>query len=754
MRDCIEESFPQIALRALATLASCLILLSCSLVQPPGAPLSAKGGPQRSTLNGQWLFLPDVPRGDIHPENPPAGSWYPIQVPANWYLEGYDFAGTGIYRLEFTAPESGGDVYRLRFEAVDYFAEVWLNGARVGRHTGYFQPFEFDVSDVIRPGRTNRLTVKVESPLEASGESWSLHKRLIKGIFGHHDTRPGGAWSPRGQEKNSGGILGEVSLLVSKTIAINDLRVEPRIFGNGRIQAALSIRIDNSDGRNKEVSLHARLKPRNFIGTDYSFERGLTLTPGMNEIEWTLPEHDGRLWWPRELGSPALYDLLLTVSSASEEILDRKDVYFGYRDVTHDDKTGEWFINGKRYFLRGTNYISSQWLSEMNLNAYRRDIGLMERANINVVRVHAHIEASAFYQAADEAGMLVWQDFPLQWGYDDSSEFRREAVRQTADMIEMLANHPSVIAYSMHNEPPWDAGWMRHRYTDYDPEQNKDLTDAVYAEARQLESGRVIQKYSATHEHPWLGWYSGSWLDYAQPTDQTLVTEFGAQALPARDSLRRIFPESDMWPRNERQWNLWRYHNFQARETFEIAGVEPGNGVEDLIANTQLYQARLIQLAAESYRRQKYSPVGGIFQFMFVENWPSINWGVLDYWRQPKPGYLALSRAYQPVLPSIEWKKLQFEPHETVTAGLWVVNDLHKSFENASLTATLVSPDGAISDRRYPIDLPADSVRKLADWSAEGLPPGRYELVLRLRHPDGSVLGLNTFEFEVHHASP
>ena len=94
-----------------------------------------------------------------------------------------------------------------------------------------------------------------------------------------------------------------------------------------------------------------------------------------------------------------------------------------------------------------------------------------------------------------------------------------------------------------------------------------------------------------------------------------------------------------------------------------------GESVTELIANTQRYQAELLQFAAESYRRQKHAPVGAIFQFMFNECWPSANFGIVDYWRRPKPGFAALARAYQPVLPSISWTP------ETVHSGETGIGD-------------------------------------------------------------------------------
>lgn len=78
----------------------------------------------------------------------------------------------------------------LKFRGVDYYAEVWLNDKKVGDHEGYFQPFGFDVTGVLKDGK-NSLLVKVSSPKKEPEESWPSRKFLIRGIFNHHDTHPG-----------------------------------------------------------------------------------------------------------------------------------------------------------------------------------------------------------------------------------------------------------------------------------------------------------------------------------------------------------------------------------------------------------------------------------------------------------------------------------------------------------------------------------------------------------------------------------
>lgn len=726
--------------------------------------------PCRISLEGTWRFLPGdpVPAGE-QPPAPDDARWQPIAVPSNWYLQGHDLSGVAWYRHRFATPASlAGKTVRLAFYGVDYAASVWLNGSLLGTHEGYFQPFAFDVSSLFRPGQDNELVVRVDSPHEKPGHDWSLRKRLIKGIFNHHDTRPGGAWSERGQDRNTGGIWNSVELRVSDGVALGRIQVTPRIEhpaadpssrsasrpGAADARATAEVRLDllRARAQHEPLDIELTLAPKNFQGpaTRRTF-RVVALVP-QTTLSASIPATDARLWWPVGHGKPNLYRLSVAVKQGGR-VIERGEQTFGFRTVGFDAASGTWTINGRRLFLRGTNYIPTQWLSQMRRADYARDARLMLDAHINAVRVHAHVGAESFYEVCDAAGLLVWQDFALQWGYQDTPELHQQARRQALDMVELLYNHPSIVAWSMHNEPPWDATWMKDRYPDYDPRQNRELDEMLLQSVRAADTTRHVHMHSATIEHQWQGWYTGHWTDFAGPTTQPLITEFGAQALPGLASLRRFLADHELWPDSPADWDKWAYHNFQRHEAFEIAKIPMGNDTVELIRNTQAYQARLTRLAVESYRRQRYRPVGSIFQFMFVENWPSMNWGVLDYWRRPKAGYDALKTAYQPVLPSIEWQRDSFASDEPIVVGLWIVNDLWTRMRNVRYRWALRSDSGAeLASGEQRIDIEPDSARKIMDLPRTVLAPGTYEVVTLLRAADGAALARNRFEFVVTHA--
>jgi beta-mannosidase len=707
-------------------------------------------------LNTGWEFYHD-PDGQADPLTTMKmrDGWQPIQVPANWHLgftKGHDISGTGWYRHQFNTPSmASGKRAWLRFCGVDYIADVWLNGQFIGHHEGYFQPFGFEVTKYLVMGGSNQLLVRVESPLEdqSQGTEWSLHKRLIKGIFSHHDTRPGGAWSERGQEQNTGGIWAPVVLEFSGPVTVERVAVVPRVDSE-TLRAQATVKLDLNSASAQRITLETELKPYNFFDMSVvTYRENVAVSPGKNQILLTIPEDTYRLWEVWERGKPHLYRYRVSIRDSAGKLSTVHDSIFGFRSVRRDPESGLWFLNGRRIFLRGTNYIATQWLSEMTPKSYARDLRMMRDANINAVRVHAHVTGGDFYHQADAAGMLVWQDFPLQWGYVDTPEFVEEARRQLRDMLNTLYNHPSIFAWSLHNEPPWDASWMKWKYKGYNKEQNRILDDALFAELQSFNDGRYKHLASTTNEHPWFGWYSGHWRDYGKATKSSLVTEYGAQALPDLDSMRKILNDNELWPDNDAEWAKWSYHNFQKHENFDNAKVSMGTDIHQFIANTQGYQARLIDFAAESYRRQRYAPVGAIFQFMFVENWPSMNWGVVDYWRNPKSGYFALQRAYQPLLPGIEWKKDEFVVGETMEAGLWVINDLMQCFPEITLHYRLLQEEATLSSHMVPLNINADSAIQVETLKHYDLKPGHYKLQAWITDSNGRKISKNCYIFNV-----
>jgi len=181
------------------------------------------------------------------------------------------------------------------------------------------------------------------------------------------------------------------------------------------------------------------------------------------------------------------------------------------------------------------------------------------------------------------------------------------------------------------------------------------------------------------------------------------------------------------------------FHDFQPSMTFDIAKVQPGLSLEDLIRDSQNYQAQLTRFATEIFRRAKWKGNTGIYQFMFVDDWPSITWSVVDYFRRAKPGYAALASAMQPVLPSIEY---QIDNRDKPLA-LHVVNDLFTAYPSAALKWRIVALDGkAGPTSTRSVDIPADTAMKVVDLGPHPeVTRGTSRLDAWIEDRDGHVIG-------------
>lgn len=683
-----------------------------------------------------------------------ATHWRSLKVPANWYSAGYDHQGALWYRHTFTLPERAPDTMAtLVFDGVDYFADVMLNGKMLAHHEGYFQRFSVDVSHAL--SRHNQLDVRVDSPYEDPKKIWPLHKKVMKGILNQHDTRPGGAWSEQGQDANSGGIWAPVKLHLSRGATIDEVILRPD-WREGLENPTLRAEIRYRTLRPGPATLRLSAVPDNFDGQRFQQDASVMLNPQAGTLHVSLPMKSAQLWWPVGVGhKPNLYRIRATLTD-NQGVMDTAVTRTGLRKLEVLPDNQGWRINERRLFIKGSNYIGSPWLGTMTRNKYRRDFKLVQAMNANAIRVHGHVAGRALYDMADEMGLMIWQDVPLQWGYDNSATFADNAVRQTREMVEQFGNSPAIIVWGGHNEPPWNSPWMEKRFPDWNKTLNQALTKRV-GETLAEDTSRIVHRFSAVEEHYWAGWYFGTLRDLLAPAKTAIITEFGAQALPRLSTLKTIIPARFMWPKSttadDPGWTRWKYHNFQPFQTFKFAGIPRGNNIQEMINNTQEYQARLVGMAAESYRRQRYHPVTALFHFMFVETWPSINWGVVDYLRQPKAGYYALQRAYQPLLPSIEPVTDTWRKGSEATIRLWAINDSWTACTDCRLKWQVMQNGQPLAKGDTTLTLPPDSGNRIKEITVTPTSTQNVTVEYRIENNAGKTLGFNLHQEKVEKPS-
>jgi beta-mannosidase len=685
---------------------------------------------RKISLNGKWNYLTDPPNKLSYNSavKKYSSSKLPeINIPSNWQLEGLNnYSGAVWFFKKISIPEKyKNNLSLLEFNGVDYITDVWLNNKYLGNHEGYFQQFHFNVSKHLLIESENLLVVKVNSPKEEPGKLWPSKKRLIKGIFNHHDCRPGGWSLDHGQDQNTGGIWNEVFIKIESNIFIGSIKITSRLNWN-KYSAQVLFSINSINNFTSLMRDKIRIMITSPEGEKSEYLQIISHKPGKNKHSISIKIDKPFLWWVWDLGKPELYSYEI-----SSEYLVNISGYFGIREVLLDNKS-TFYLNGKRLFLRGTNVIPEQMLSSLNRKRIKKQVELIKAANINIIRMHAHVNRKEYYEECDRQGILVWQDFALQWTYDESPGFATNAARQIKDMVTQLYNHPSIVFWCCHNEPG---------------KQIKTLDPALQKAVLSEDKSRIVRLASNYEEHAYDGWYWGDKEHFAAIPMGPLVTEFGAQALPAIDSLSKFIPKEKQFPP---YWNFWKYHNFQYEQTFHIAGVETGENIESFIENSQSYQASLLKTAIDFYRRERFSQISGIFQFMLVDCWPSITWSVVDYYGKKKKGYDTLRKCYQPLYVSINLRQQKYFRGQKLNIDIWVINDFHKLFNESLLIFKINNKViGKIEAGKIEVDS-----KKFLNWKSvevylpKNIIKGRHTIYTELIHNRKSI-SFNDFDIEI-----
>ncbi len=674
--------------------------------------------PCRVRLSGAWQVHPIPLDADLTPDAvsfadsitvPECAHLQPVFYPDQPYF-GADLRRLNeqawLYRRTFTTPETAYRRARLLFEGVDYFASVWLNGGFVGEHEGHFAPFAFDMTHLLRRDIENTLLVRVCAPWDRPNPRGTypidhVIRGLIKGQYEHGegvippDLNPLGIWRP-------------VWLALDDGLSLD--RVQIRTELDGTINLRLSA--TNVTGQAWQGMLSLEVAAENHDGSGVSTTTEATIPVGVNDIVRTLHVADPRLWWPWDHGRPDLYRLAACLHDGEGKVVSTLTDTFGIRDIVLD-RSPERFvyrINGRPVFVRGSSYMPGLYLSEQNRSTLSRDLTLARDANLNLLRVHVHVSPPDLYDLCDRAGILLWQDFELNWVHDPSPEFEGRARALQHDMIDLLGNHPSIITWACHNEPTML--FVRRQNLERHPDP------ALYQDAIRQDSTRPVFLCSGQMERDWQrsgdmhSYYGALWS--ARYTDAyrhrfRLNTEFGFEAPAARSTLQAC-PE------------VWR----------RLDHLD-----DHLIAELGAYQAQLIQFQVEHFRRQRAECSAGYIHFWLTDLVPQVGCGVLDANRKPKPGYEALRQASQPLHVALE--------HDGRRAyAVWIFNDTPTAYPGAVVRWTVRDADGQISDEgQQPFDVAANGSQRViaAAWS----PPESISIDLALVDQDGGVLAANYY---------
>lgn len=351
--------------------------------------------------------------------------------------------GVAWYWIVFRPARAAGpnERYVLDFEAVDYLAEVWVNGERVGGHEGGETPFELDATEAIKPDADNLLAVRVLMPGGEAIDGMTMEQvpHRCKTL----DCLPG-------RIQSYGGIIGPVRLKVVPVVRIADVFANPDPK-SGRIGVQVTLR--NASPATVRGSLKALAGPADHGEVQDAREREVEIPPGdsVHELVLSMPQH--RLW---NLDDPFLYRVQVRLAVEAPACEHERIVRFGFRELRVEK--GYFRLNGKRIFLRSThtgNHFPIATAVPQDPDLMRRDFVMAKAAGYNTVRFICGMARPEQLDFCDEIGLMIYEESAASWTVmEDTPEMPRRFDLSVREMVLRDRNHPCVTIWGLLNETP------------------------------------------------------------------------------------------------------------------------------------------------------------------------------------------------------------------------------------------------------------------------------------------------------------
>ncbi len=603
------------------------------------------------------------------------------------------------YRDEFVVPQpAAGRHVWLNFDGINWKAEVFFNGQKLGNIEGAFMHGKFDITKLLRPGMKNGLAVLIRKNATAGSVKEKTYEvsDWNGGALGAdnptYHASIGWDWIPTIRGRNTG-IPNDVYISTTGPVIVE------------RPFVSTTLPLPNVDRADVSVEVTVRnIEQRAVTGVlkgsfgDVSFEKRVTVPAvGSSSVKFDPNSTPGlrlanpKLWWPAGYGDQNLYDVKVSFESEKGGASDVKAFRAGVRQFTYgnDGEALKIFINGRRFIPRGGNWGFSESMLRYRTREFEAAVRYHKEANFNMIRNWVGQTADdRFYDACDKYGVVIWQDFWLANPYDgpepnDNDMFMRNAT----DTVARIRNHPSVGLYCGRNEgdppPPLERG-LEKLLSDLDPS----IRYFPHSAAGPVSGGGPY------HAMP-VKFY------FEQRATPKLHSELGMPNIVSMDSLKQMMPEASQWPIS----NDWGMHDFTA------PGAQLGSDYRMLIdksfgptenlaewmefAQLENYDGYRAMFEAQSKNRM------GLLLWMSHPTWPSFVWQTYDYYFEPTAGYFGSKKGSEPL--HIQWNPL--------TDNVEVVN--YSGGKRAGLRAQveILNMDGSVQwSKSAAVDSSEDSV--------------------------------------------
>lgn len=490
----------------------------------------------RYLLQGVWYFRLDptdqgIAQGFMR--QPDLAGWTPVNVPNAWNANDLSDAsqrgGVGWYRKDFRLPKATkSTTWVARFESVNYRARVYLNGVQVGTHEGAYLPFEVPLTKVRKTG-VNHLVVRVDS--RRSDDD-------LPPLVDSDNGTPGGGWW------NYGGLLREVYLRKVDRVDISNFSARPTLPCRACDASVLvSATLHNVNGGKRRAFFRAS------VGGLALHFKPITIPPhGLRQVQAKITIPNPRLWEP---GDPQLYSVRASVQTGGRTGAGYT-AHIGIRSIKV--KNGRLLLNGVPTTLRGASVHEEApgTGGALTPEQIRAQFSQLQQLGATITRSHYPLNPQ-FLEAADRAGILVWDEIPMYRMSEDALKLksvRDKGISMLQNMILRDQNHPSVLTWSIGNENPSRPtfGQIRYIQAAHDLVKQLDPTRLLAFDIAGYPSTPKIPEYkyiTALGINDYFGWYPGPsgqlvdrngigpYLDQMHayyPNLALFITEYGAES--------------------------------------------------------------------------------------------------------------------------------------------------------------------------------------------------------------------------------
>ena len=659
----------------------------------------ARDGRAVVSLNGEWRLT----YNNIHDKSVSWDRCISAQVPGDVHL---DMQRAGLildplisdnnkaikwmeelewtYKKTFTMPpEKITGRVELVCDGLDTTADITLNGKKVARTNNALVQHRFDITSLVRPGQ-NEIVIRIDPGFKAvEGKDLERFKRQ----WNPWDLRR--PWIRKAQQAYywdvsprmvTCGIWRDIYIESFSKVALRDSYTTSKIAGE---RALLGTEIEVEAFAAGEYTLQMDVFDD---AINLSEKTNVTLKKGMNKQTLKTTIANPRLWWPNGMGAQHLYTVITKIYDAGGRLLDTKTRRHGIRTIkltqeklNDRESTFTFVVNGVKIFAKGGDWVPSDCIygrinkdNEVKLLACARD------ANFNMMRVWGGgvYPDTWFYDACDEMGIMVWQDFMYACGYypDDEQDFMDNITDEAEKAVRKFRNHASLALWCGNNEVQ-----EMHKALNKKNHQNLRLYGAkIFDEVLPAACARLDPK---THYHPgspypvpeggkWLRgdqheWaYTLSWLDVRKgnksgDSGRTLrlwnyaddnykfLSEFGFYGPSNLSSVRRFMGQHPVKLDSEVYIHHVNYFavGFIEEMLKRFYKKRENYSVEEYTVAGQMLQGEILKYILEELRSRMHICSGALF-WEYNDTWPHVGYGPVDYYLNVKPVYYYMRDAF------------------------------------------------------------------------------------------------------------